>query len=142
MHSGRISGTLSSSRAFGDYDFKQYRALPQWQQQVIAVPSTRVLERIAADQFLLIGCDGLPDIIRNDDDPTCRSCLLQQHCAVADAARAPRVWRNYCCVSSFHTCRIDVEEQLATVCSRIVDTALEAQCMDNLTLILVCIPGH
>jgi serine/threonine protein phosphatase PrpC len=69
MHSGRISGTLSSSRAFGDYDFKQHRALPQWQQQVIAVPSTRVLERTAADQFLLIGCDGSPDIIMLADRP-------------------------------------------------------------------------
>ncbi|CAD8080664.1 unnamed protein product [Paramecium primaurelia] len=55
---GRLNGTLSVSRAFGDFEFKQ-EPLPANQQMVIAEPEIRKIKLNKDDKFLFLGCDGL-----------------------------------------------------------------------------------
>ncbi|CAD8160937.1 unnamed protein product [Paramecium octaurelia] len=55
---GRLNGTLSVSRAFGDFEFKQ-EPLPANQQMVIAEPEIRKIKLNKDDRFLFLGCDGV-----------------------------------------------------------------------------------
>lgn len=52
-------GSLSVSRAFGDFSYKQQLDLPPNMQMVTAEPDVRIVERKSTDSFLFLGCDGV-----------------------------------------------------------------------------------
>jgi len=58
----RVLGRLAVSRAFGDKEYKSGQ-----QQLVIATPEIRVERLCAADEFLLLACDGLFDVYSNQE---------------------------------------------------------------------------
>ncbi|KAL0318019.1 UNVERIFIED_CONTAM: protein phosphatase 2C 51 [Sesamum angustifolium] len=53
----RVLGVLATSRSIGDYYLKPF---------VIAKPEVRVMSRSNADEFLILGSDGLWDVVSND----------------------------------------------------------------------------
>eukprot|EP00730_Choanoeca_flexa_P011940 TRINITY_DN2956_c0_g1_i1.p1 TRINITY_DN2956_c0_g1~~TRINITY_DN2956_c0_g1_i1.p1 ORF type:complete len:559 (+),score=136.00 TRINITY_DN2956_c0_g1_i1:143-1819(+) len=62
----RVDGGLAISRAFGDFDYKQRTDLPPLRQKVIAAPQVTVLDRdYANDDFVLLACDGIFDVMSN-----------------------------------------------------------------------------
>jgi protein phosphatase 1B len=62
----RVDGRLALSRALGDFEFKD-AATPQPQQKVSAEAEVRVRARGDADQVLVVACDGVWDVLSNDE---------------------------------------------------------------------------
>uniref|UniRef100_A0A7S2KG14 PPM-type phosphatase domain-containing protein n=2 Tax=Leptocylindrus danicus TaxID=163516 RepID=A0A7S2KG14_9STRA len=55
------------SRAFGDFDYKTNKELPHESQAVIAVPEVKILERSSKDEFIVLACDGVWDVMTNEE---------------------------------------------------------------------------
>jgi serine/threonine protein phosphatase PrpC len=50
---------LSVSRAFGDFELKDYEKLP-WDEQIVTCkPAIETFARSSRDNFLLLACDGI-----------------------------------------------------------------------------------
>jgi serine/threonine protein phosphatase PrpC len=64
----RVDGDLAVSRALGDFQYKQRDDLPDVEQRVSPEPEIVVYERNPSlDEFLLLACDGLWDIMQSDE---------------------------------------------------------------------------
>lgn len=59
---GRVCGNLSTSRSLGDFFYKE-RGGPPLRQKVIAVPDVKSIERVPQDEFLILACDGVWDVL-------------------------------------------------------------------------------
>lgn len=55
------------SRAFGDFVYKTSASLPPQEQQVTVFPDVHIEDRNAADQFLILACDGIWDVMTNEE---------------------------------------------------------------------------
>lgn len=55
------------SRALGDFTYKQRADLPPAQQQVSPVPDITIEAVDGTEEFLLLACDGIWDVMSNDD---------------------------------------------------------------------------
>lgn len=63
---GRVCGGVAVSRSFGDLWFKRNAALKPHQQLVTAEPCVRIHRRDASDEFMILCCDGIFDVMSND----------------------------------------------------------------------------
>ncbi|KAI9993766.1 hypothetical protein PInf_016286 [Phytophthora infestans] len=63
---GRVCGGVAVSRSFGDLWFKRNAELRPHQQLVTSEPCVRVQRRDPADEFLALCCDGIYDVMSND----------------------------------------------------------------------------
>lgn len=63
----RINGSLAVSRALGDYDYKNVQDKGQCEQLVSPEPEIFCLDRDPADEFLILACDGIWDVMTNED---------------------------------------------------------------------------
>ncbi|KAF4322382.1 hypothetical protein BBO99_00002964 [Phytophthora kernoviae] len=63
---GRVCGGVAVSRSFGDLWFKRNAELKPHQQLVTSEPCVRVQRRDQADEFLVLCCDGIYDVMSND----------------------------------------------------------------------------
>lgn len=64
---GRVNGSLNLSRALGDMEYKQNRDLPPQEQSVTAFPEVRCETLCAEDEFLILACDGVWDVLTNQE---------------------------------------------------------------------------
>ena len=64
---GRVNGSLNLSRALGDMDYKQRQGLTPQEQMVTAFPEVRSLDLQEHDDFLLLACDGIWDVMTNQE---------------------------------------------------------------------------
>ncbi|XP_065833467.1 protein phosphatase 1A-like isoform X2 [Oscarella lobularis] len=103
----RINNTLSLSRGLGDKSFKMNRTLGQTEQMVSPVPVVDVRERRDDDQFVIIACDGIWDVMENQE-------------AVDFVAK-----------------RMQIVDDLTKVASDMVDECLYRGSKDNMTVIIV-----
>ena len=55
------------SRAFGDFVYKNRHDLPAAAQQVSAEPDIIIEERQGTEEFIVLACDGIWDVMSNDD---------------------------------------------------------------------------
>ncbi len=62
---GRVSGILAVSRGFGDIDFKAPHN--QGVDFVSAVPYVNTIELTDNDEFLVVACDGLWDVLTYEE---------------------------------------------------------------------------
>ncbi|GAA6010608.1 hypothetical protein JCM11491_002992 [Sporobolomyces phaffii] len=60
---GRVNGNLALSRALGDFEFKQSPNLPAEQQVVTADPDINTHTHTAEDEFIVVACDGIWDVL-------------------------------------------------------------------------------
>ena len=60
---GRVKGSLALSRAIGDMEFKQANHLPPEAQMVTALPDVVVERLVPGDEFLILACDGIWDVM-------------------------------------------------------------------------------
>lgn len=91
----RVNGSLAVSRALGDFDYKRAGDLPATQQLVSPEPEITVKDRDHdKDQFLLLACDGIFDVMSNEE------------------------------VSGFVLHRLRLTDDLTEICSKLIDTCL------------------
>ncbi len=79
---GRVNGNLALSRAIGDFEFKQSADLPAEEQVVTCNPDLiqRKLDLGAegGDEFIVLACDGIWDVLSNQDVVNfCRTRIAQ-----------------------------------------------------------------
>lgn len=63
----RVNGSLAVSRALGDYEYKNVKDKGQCEQLVSPEPEIFCLDRDPADEFLVLACDGIWDVMTNED---------------------------------------------------------------------------
>mmetsp|Transcript_24982 Transcript_24982/g.59454 ORF Transcript_24982/g.59454 Transcript_24982/m.59454 type:complete len:324 (-) Transcript_24982:110-1081(-) len=64
---GRINGSLNLSRALGDLEFKGQDGLRPEEQLVSCVPDVVELELRDGDEFIVLACDGVWDVMSNQE---------------------------------------------------------------------------
>jgi len=107
----RVNGSLAVSRALGDYDYKNVSGLPPTEQLVSAEPDLSVMERSSDDEFLILACDGVWDVMTNEE-----------------------------VVSYIHS-RLLLSEDLKKVCEELLETCLAKGSRDNMSVILITFPA-
>jgi len=66
---GRVCGNLAVSRSLGDFQYKDRPDLKPHQQKISACSDMEVIKRVhgkGGDQFLLLCCDGIWDVMSNE----------------------------------------------------------------------------
>eukprot|EP01063_Lacrimia_lanifica_P009200 TRINITY_DN16211_c0_g1_i1.p1 TRINITY_DN16211_c0_g1~~TRINITY_DN16211_c0_g1_i1.p1 ORF type:complete len:629 (+),score=239.69 TRINITY_DN16211_c0_g1_i1:102-1988(+) len=84
---GRIEGSLSVPRAFGDSDFKQCGGKSPAEQAVSVQPDVISYPRLPGDEFVLVACDGIWDGYDNEEAAQFVRARLSEGCATLDAAK-------------------------------------------------------
>ncbi|CAM9344685.1 unnamed protein product, partial [Chrysoparadoxa australica] len=64
---GRINGNLNLSRSIGDLKYKCNTSLPLEAQMITSEPDVKSVELANGDEFLVIACDGVWDIMSNQE---------------------------------------------------------------------------
>lgn len=90
----RVNGSLAVSRALGDYEYKNDKDLGQCEQLVSPEPEIFCQERDAQDEFLVLACDGVWDVMNNEE------------------------------VCSFVKSRLKITSDLESVANQVLDTCL------------------
>lgn len=81
---GRVNGDLASARSFGDFRYKD-EALPPQKMQITVMPDVTILSRSPEDQFLLLACDGIWDVMSNLEATRYVLSALRMGCSQAQA---------------------------------------------------------
>lgn len=107
----RVNGDLAVSRALGDFVYKHRQDLPAVEQQVSAEPEIQIHVRTPRDQYLVLACDGIWDVMSNED--------------VAEfiVKRAP-----------------NTQEEINKTCEEILDRCLDLGSKDNMSVVIVAFP--
>ena len=108
----RVNGDLAVSRALGDFMYKRVPGVPAGEQPVTAVPDVTIIPRDAQlDQFLLVACDGVWDVMTNE---ACAEFMLD---------------------------KMTTGYGLGRCCELLLDHCLQAGSRDNMTVVVVALPG-
>lgn len=63
----RVNGNLNLSRAIGDLEYKKRQDLPPDQQIICSTPDVLIKEIVPEDEFLILACDGIWDVMTNQE---------------------------------------------------------------------------
>ena len=63
----RVNGNLNLSRAIGDLEYKKNVSLKPEDQIITSTPDIVRLNRSVDDEFIVIGCDGVWDVLSNEE---------------------------------------------------------------------------
>ena len=106
----RVNGSLAVSRALGDFDYKRSSELKPTEQLVSPEPEVTSIERVQdEDEFLILACDGIYDVMSNDD------------------------------VIKYVRHKLELEESLPKVCSDLIDNCLNKVCRAGVRGWCVCV---
>lgn len=61
----RVCGNLAVSRSLGDYQYKDRNDIPPQNQKICSAADMTTIQRAADDDFLLLCCDGIWDVMSN-----------------------------------------------------------------------------
>eukprot|EP00940_MAST-03C_sp_MAST-3C-sp2_P003089 g3089.t1 len=64
---GRVNGKLAVSRAIGDFVHKGSKDVKPENQVVTVLPDVKIYERKGEDQFVVMACDGVWDVLKNEE---------------------------------------------------------------------------
>ncbi|MBA43187.1 MAG: hypothetical protein CMF62_04150 [Magnetococcales bacterium] len=98
VKNNRINGTLGTGRAFGNFKLEE---------MISSLPEYKICKRSKKDLFLIIACDGLWDVLNNDE---VYEIIIKE-------------------------CENNVETKI--ISEKLVDLALERGSTDNITIILI-----
>lgn len=96
----RVNGSLAVSRALGDYDYKCVDGKGPTEQLVSPEPEVFEMARSDEDQFVVLACDGIWDVMSNEE------------------------------LCEFVRSRLEVTDDLEKVCNAVVDTCLHKVCWE------------
>lgn len=109
----RVDGDLAVSRALGDFVYKTNENLPSNKQKVIANPDIVLYPRSEAeDEFIVLACDGIWDVASSKQ-----------------------------CADFVQQLLYEGETDLGIICEEALDTCLGRNSKDNMTILLVGLPG-
>ncbi len=113
VRKGRVNGILAVSRAFGDIEYKR-KKVEYWEEElkedlVIAKPEVREFILHETDQFIVLACDGIWDVLSS-----------QQVCNF--------VWR-----------RLLVHADAKRAACELCNKALEMNSRDNCSVVVICL---
>lgn len=112
VKSKRIDGDLAVSRGLGDFSYKSNEGLPMQQQKVVPNPDFIIYpRRKKEDEFMILACDGVWDVVSNDQ------------------------------CGSFVQSLLDEGESLSSICEETIDTCLDKNSRDNMTIVIVAFEG-
>jgi len=107
----RIDGDLAVSRGLGDFRYKMNPDLTVETQKVNASPEIIVCPRkYGKDEFMVIGCDGIWDVVENDK-----------------------------CVELVQKILNTGETDMGAICEKMLDACLEKESKDNMTICIVAL---
>lgn len=107
----RVNGSLAVSRALGDYEYKKVEDRGPCEQLVSPEPEVSVLERAPDDGFLVLACDGIWDVMTNEELCLYVNSLLQ------------------------------LSDDLEAITNQVIDTCLYKGSKDNMSIVLVVFPA-
>merc|ERR1711872_1197839 len=108
----RVNGSLAVSRALGDFEYKNVDGKGPTEQLVSPEPEFYIKERNeAGDEFLVLACDGVWDVMSNEE------------------------------ICSFISHRMKVHDNLETICNEVIDTCLYKGSRDNMSIIIIAFPA-
>ncbi|CAH1262442.1 protein phosphatase 1B-like isoform X1 [Branchiostoma lanceolatum] len=107
----RVNGSLAVSRALGDFEYKCVDGLGACEQLVSPEPEITVQERTDKDEFVVLACDGIWDVMSNDE--------------VCDFVRS----------------RMQLTDNLESIANQVVDTCLYKGSRDNMSIVLLAFPN-
>ena len=90
----RVNGSLAVSRALGDFEYKNVQGKGPCEQLVSPEPEVFVEDRSPKDEFIVLACDGIWDVMTNDD------------------------------VCDFVRDRMQISDDLQHICNLVIDTCL------------------
>ena len=64
---GRVKGNLNLTRGFGDLEYKQNKNLKPEEQMITANPDIKIVDFEKDIDFVIIGCDGIWDCLKNQE---------------------------------------------------------------------------
>lgn len=67
IYLGRVNGQLALTRSLGDFTYKSNPYAPPDEQIVIAKPEVKVQKLTQKDQFIVLGCDGIWDVMTSQE---------------------------------------------------------------------------
>jgi serine/threonine protein phosphatase PrpC len=109
----RVDGDLAVSRALGDFVYKTNDSLPANKQKVIPNPDFVVYPRsLEKDEFIILACDGIWDVASSKQ-----------------------------CSDFVQQLLVEGESDLGIICEEALDTCLERNSKDNMTILIVGLPG-
>eukprot|EP00520_Triparma_pacifica_P003958 CAMPEP_0118667938 /NCGR_PEP_ID=MMETSP0785-20121206/20066_1 /TAXON_ID=91992 /ORGANISM="Bolidomonas pacifica, Strain CCMP 1866" /LENGTH=517 /DNA_ID=CAMNT_0006562451 /DNA_START=316 /DNA_END=1869 /DNA_ORIENTATION=+ len=109
---GRINGNLAVSRSFGDFFYKNDKERRQEEQMVSPVPDITITKaNWEEDQFLILACDGVWDVVTEQD-----ACYL---------------------ISEM----LGEGKSVEAVCKKFLDYCMLANSRDNMSIILCVFPA-
>ena len=109
----RVDGDLAVSRALGDFQYKDRPDLKPEQQKVSPEPECRVhVRNLASDQALIIACDGIWDVMSNEQ----------------------------CCTYVAELIKTTGETDAGLICEELLDECLRKGSRDNMSAIVVAFP--
>eukprot|EP00752_Nemacystus_decipiens_P008686 g7753.t1 len=107
----RVDGDLAVSRALGDFQYKDEDLKPE-ECKVSPAPETQSILRSGQDEFLLLACDGIWDVLSNED-----------------------------CAQAVREVFEDGESDLGLACEELLDMCLFEGSRDNMSAVLVAFPA-
>lgn len=109
---GRVCGNLAVSRALGDFEYKDVTSLGPEKQKISSEADTTVIERTDGDEFLILACDGIWDVMSN----------AQAYTFVKHYLESPKHY------------------SVDKICELLLDWCLKAGSKDNMSVIIVLFP--
>jgi protein phosphatase 2C family protein 2/3 len=103
----RVNGQLAVSRAIGDFSFKRNTAKALADQMVSAEPDTKLEQLNGQDEFLIMACDGIWDVMSNED------------------------------AVKFVRKKLKETDEVSKICENLIDKCLELGSKDNMSVIII-----
>lgn len=107
----RVNGSLAVSRALGDFEYKNVQGKGPCEQLVSPEPEISVEARSEQDEFVVLACDGIWDVMSNDE------------------------------LCDFVRNRMRLTENLEQICNMVVDTCLYKGSRDNMSIVIIALDG-
>ena len=67
VEDGRVMGNLNLSRSIGDLEYKKNNSIPPKDQMISAFPDVKIEELGPRDEFLVLACDGVWDMLTSQE---------------------------------------------------------------------------
>jgi len=108
----RVNGSLAVSRALGDFEYKNVEGKGPTEQLVSPEPEFFIKPILPdQDEFLVLACDGVWDVMSNED------------------------------ICNFVSARLKITDNLETVANEVIDTCLYKGSRDNMSIIIIAFPA-
>ena len=108
----RVDGELAVSRSLGDFQYKDNPNLSPEEFKVTANPDVKIYDRTADDEFVVLACDGIWDVMDNDE-------VIKEV-------------KEYCALG---------EHNPKYMCEELLMQCLEKQSRDNMSAIITLLPA-